>query len=98
MATADKKSLFVNGGNGSQLASTGNPITDLERAQDVARRYRCEFVDLTDHVRKKLIGRERSSRLCRDGRRLWWRLWRWRSRAIRGGGRGDCGWGGARQA
>jgi len=26
--------------------STGNPVTDLERAQDVARRYRCEFVDL----------------------------------------------------
>ncbi|MGA2377625.1 MAG: GspE/PulE family protein [Candidatus Sulfotelmatobacter sp.] len=30
------------------MVSTGNPITDLERAQDVARRYRCEFVDLTD--------------------------------------------------
>src|ERR1700677_4009041 len=48
MATADKKSLFVNGENGGQMVSTGNPITDLERAQDVARRYRCEFVDLTD--------------------------------------------------
>src|ERR1700685_3482675 len=48
MATADKKSLFVNGENGGQIVSTGNPITDLERAQDVARRYRCEFVDLTD--------------------------------------------------
>src|SRR3954471_1542663 len=47
MATADKKSLFVNGGNG-QIVSTGNPVTDLERAQDVARRYRCEFVDLAD--------------------------------------------------
>src|ERR1700737_543619 len=47
MAT-EKKSLFVNGGNGGQLVSTGNPIPDLERAQDVARRYRCEFVDLTD--------------------------------------------------
>jgi len=46
---AEKKSLFVNGGNGGTVAtSTGNPITDLERAQDVARRYRCEFVDLTD--------------------------------------------------
>jgi type IV pilus assembly protein PilB len=30
------------------VVTTGNPITDLERAQDVARRYRCEFVDLTD--------------------------------------------------
>src|SRR5713226_1232634 len=47
MAT-EKKSLFVNGGNGGQMVSTGNPVTDLERAQDVARRYRCEFVDLTD--------------------------------------------------
>src|SRR6202521_4447736 len=48
MATADKKSLCANGGNGGQVVTTGNPITDLERAQDVARRYRCEFVDLTD--------------------------------------------------
>ncbi|MGA7755403.1 MAG: ATPase, T2SS/T4P/T4SS family, partial [Candidatus Sulfotelmatobacter sp.] len=48
MATADKKSLFVGGGNGGPISPTGNPITDLERAQDVARRYRCEFVDLTD--------------------------------------------------
>src|SRR5437016_10335532 len=47
MAT-EKKSLFVNGGNGGQVVATGNPVTDLERAQDVARRYRCEFVDLTD--------------------------------------------------
>src|ERR1700689_5704258 len=48
MATADKKSLFVNGENAAQMVTTGNPITDLERGQDVARRYRCEFVDLTD--------------------------------------------------
>jgi type IV pilus assembly protein PilB len=48
MATADKKSLFVNGGNGGQAVQTGNAVTDVERAQDVARRYRCEFVDLTD--------------------------------------------------
>ncbi len=48
MATAEKKSLFVHGENGGQMVTTGNPITDLERAQDVARRYRCEFVDLTD--------------------------------------------------
>ncbi|HTS35864.1 MAG TPA: GspE/PulE family protein [Candidatus Solibacter sp.] len=47
MATADKKSLFVGGGNGAPLSPTGNAVTDLERAQDVARRYRCEFVDLT---------------------------------------------------
>src|SRR5215472_11962102 len=48
MATADKKSLFVNGGNGGPLSPTGNPVTDLERAQDVARRYRCEFIDLSN--------------------------------------------------
>src|SRR5271156_705974 len=49
MTMAEKKSLFVHGENGGQvLTTTGNPITDLERAQDVARRYRCEFVDLTD--------------------------------------------------
>ena len=48
MSMAEKKSLFVNGENGGQLVTTGNPVTDLERAQDVARRYRCEFVDLTD--------------------------------------------------
>src|SRR6201988_3971807 len=47
MATADKKSLFVGGGNGGPIRPTGNPVTDLERAQDVARRYRCEFVDLS---------------------------------------------------
>jgi len=48
MATADKKSVFVGGGNGGPISPTGNAVTDLERAQDVARRYRCEFVDLTD--------------------------------------------------
>src|ERR1019366_1710250 len=48
MAMAEKKSLFVNGENGGQVGTTGNPITDLERAPDVARPYLCEFVDLTD--------------------------------------------------
>ncbi len=47
MATADKK-VLIPGGNGGQLAVPIDPVTDLERAQDVARRYRCEFVDLTD--------------------------------------------------
>src|SRR5207248_5885625 len=47
MATADKKSLFVGGGNGGPISPTGNPVTDLERAQDIARRYRCEFIDLS---------------------------------------------------
>ena len=44
---ADKKSLFVNGGNGGPIV-TGNAADELERARDVARRYRCEFVDLND--------------------------------------------------
>jgi type IV pilus assembly protein PilB len=48
MATVDKKSVFVGGGNGGPISPTGNPISDLERAQDIARRYRCEFVDLTN--------------------------------------------------
>ncbi len=48
MATADKKSVFVGGNGGQMLSPTGNAVTDLERAQDIARRYRCEFVDLTN--------------------------------------------------
>jgi type II secretory ATPase GspE/PulE/Tfp pilus assembly ATPase PilB-like protein len=47
MATVDKKSIFVGGGNGGPISPTGNLLTDIERAQDIARRYRCEFVDLT---------------------------------------------------
>jgi len=44
---ADKKSLFVNGGNGGRIA-TETPADELSRARDVARRYRCEYVDLRD--------------------------------------------------
>ena len=44
---AEKKSVFVNGGNGGQVIA-GAPADGMERAQDVARRYRCEFVDLHD--------------------------------------------------
>jgi type IV pilus assembly protein PilB len=40
----EKKSVFVGGGNGQ--GTTGSHATDLEHAKDVARRYRCEFVDL----------------------------------------------------
>jgi type IV pilus assembly protein PilB len=42
---AEQKPVLVSGGNGGRVAS---PVQtgDLERAQDVARRYRCEFVDL----------------------------------------------------
>jgi len=41
---AEKKSVFVNGENGGRVTATH--ADDLEKAQDVARRYRCEFVDL----------------------------------------------------
>jgi type IV pilus assembly protein PilB len=44
---AEKKSLFVHGGNGGPVV-TGTAAEELERAKDVARRYRCEFVNLND--------------------------------------------------
>ena len=46
----DKKSLFVNGGNGGNggRVATETPADELSRARDVARRYRCEYVDLRD--------------------------------------------------
>ena len=46
---AEKKPL-INGGNGGKVASMTpeKPATDADRAQDIARRYRCEFVDLND--------------------------------------------------
>ena len=37
--------MFVNGENGGRIAPAAH-ADDLEKAQDVARRYRCEFVDL----------------------------------------------------
>ena len=44
---AEKKSLFVNGGNVGSVAPD-KPANELDRAQDIARRYRCEFIDLND--------------------------------------------------
>ena len=46
---AEKKPFF-NGGNGGKVASVTpeKPATEADRAQDIARRYRCEFVDLND--------------------------------------------------
>src|SRR6476661_8594561 len=44
--TVEKKSTTVNGSNGA-----GTPVAatdEVVRAQDVARRYRCEYVDLRD--------------------------------------------------
>src|SRR6266481_1602848 len=49
MGMADKKTALINGGNGGRL--TPEPATagdELERARDIARRYRCEFIDLSD--------------------------------------------------
>jgi type IV pilus assembly protein PilB len=43
----EKKSVVVNGGNGGRTAPLNIP-DELEKAKDIARRYRCEFVDLND--------------------------------------------------
>ena len=45
---ADKKPVLVKAGTAAKLTSTGEAATKSERAQDIARRYRCEFVDLSD--------------------------------------------------
>jgi len=46
MATVpDNKTAIVNGGNGGRVAP-GTQNQELEKAQDIARRYRCQFVDL----------------------------------------------------
>jgi type IV pilus assembly protein PilB len=42
---AEKKTAVANGGNGSPVVS-GAAAGDIDKAQDIARRYRCEFVDL----------------------------------------------------
>ena len=42
---AEQKPILINGGNGGRIGSA-LPAAELEKAQDVARRYRCEFVDL----------------------------------------------------
>ena len=48
---ADKKSLFVNGGNGALAIGD-----EIEHAQELARRYRCEFVDLKSfHIQHELF-------------------------------------------
>ncbi len=41
---------MITGGNGGKVASMvpEKPATESDRAQDIARRYRCEFVDLND--------------------------------------------------
>lgn len=49
---ADKKSIFVNGGNGN-VVTAGDEVA---HAQEVARRYRCEFVDIKSfHIQHELF-------------------------------------------
>jgi type IV pilus assembly protein PilB len=47
---ADKKIMAVNPGNGGKSVPEAVPIVvdEVEKARDIARRYRCEFIDLTD--------------------------------------------------
>ena len=42
----EKKSIVTSGGNGGRTVPNAND--ELEKAKDVARRYRCEFVDLNE--------------------------------------------------
>src|SRR5262245_51493887 len=44
---AEKKSIVTSGGNGGRGAPV-NATDELEQAKDVARRYRCAFVDLNE--------------------------------------------------
>ena len=44
---AEKKAIVTNGGNGGRGVPV-NASDELEKAKDVARRYRCEFVDLNE--------------------------------------------------
>ena len=48
---ADKKTVVLNPGNGGKNLPMPDAIPvgdEIERARDIARRYRCEFIDLTD--------------------------------------------------
>src|SRR6267154_1160316 len=47
-STVEKKPVVATGGNGQPANVTRNNGDELARAQDIARRYRCEFVDLRD--------------------------------------------------
>jgi type IV pilus assembly protein PilB len=53
MAT-DKKTIFINAGNGA--APPVSPAEEEARARDLARRYRCEFLDLRSyHIQHDLF-------------------------------------------
>jgi type IV pilus assembly protein PilB len=52
-AMPEKKSLFVNGGNGAQTSSA---VDEEGRARDLARRYRSDFIDLRNfHIHHDLF-------------------------------------------
>src|ERR1700716_2147036 len=48
MGMADKKTVLLNGANGGKLVPPAPVADELERARYIARRYRCEFIDLSD--------------------------------------------------
>ncbi len=43
---AETKPIVAHGGNGGARLAPAPHVDDLAKAQDIARRYRCEFVDL----------------------------------------------------
>src|SRR5450432_4566334 len=43
---AETKPVVAHGGNGGARLAPAPHVDDLAKAQDVARRYRCEFIDL----------------------------------------------------
>ena len=45
---AEKKPIITGGNGGKVTVAPEKPATEADRAQDIARRYRCEFVDLND--------------------------------------------------
>src|ERR1035438_7293309 len=48
MAMADKKTVLVGGNGGKLIPEPASVPDELKRARDIARRYRCEFIDLSD--------------------------------------------------
>ena len=49
MATVpDNKTAIAAGGNGGRSVPTAAANEEMEKAKDIARRYRCQFIDLRD--------------------------------------------------
>jgi type IV pilus assembly protein PilB len=46
LGIADVEQKTAGGDNGSRPAGSDAPLSEIDKARDVARRYRCEFVDL----------------------------------------------------